>query len=228
MRQPFDESVAVRGDAVILRHVLEHVDDPLTFLRNIRTANGGKGRIYIEVPCLDWIRDHRAWFDIYYEHVNYFRLADFHRIFGRVHEAGRLFGEEYLYIVADLESLGEPSGDFETFDLPEDFLAHAERLTADLAGRGDEPLAICGGASKGVNFSLLMQRAGVDVDMVIDMNPAKQGLYLAGTGLMVHSPEEAMERLPPGADILVMKRNYLAEVKAFTGGRFRYGTVDHE
>ena len=64
---------------VILRHVLEHVQDPVGFLGQIRDANGGTGAIYIEVPCFDWICAHRAWFDVFYEHVNYFRLADLAR-----------------------------------------------------------------------------------------------------------------------------------------------------
>jgi hypothetical protein len=44
----------------------------------------------------------QSWFDLFYEHVNYFRLDDLRRMFGTVHEAGHLFGGQYLYIVADL------------------------------------------------------------------------------------------------------------------------------
>src|SRR3546814_9608010 len=62
-------------------------------------------QIYIEVPCFDWIVEHSAWFDVFYEHVNYFRLADLRAMFGTVHEAGHLFGGQYLYIVADLSTL---------------------------------------------------------------------------------------------------------------------------
>ena len=107
----FTPDVALHADGVILRHVLEHVPDPVAFLSQIRAANGGGGRIYIEVPCLDWICEHRAWFDIFYEHVNYFRLADLDSMFGTVHEAGHLFGGQYLYVVADLATCSSRRSD---------------------------------------------------------------------------------------------------------------------
>ena len=59
----FERGLGLSADAVILRHVLEHVPDPLPFLASIADANGGKGHIYIEVPCLDWICRRRAWFE---------------------------------------------------------------------------------------------------------------------------------------------------------------------
>src|SRR4051812_26545851 len=95
VREYFTAETGLRAGGLILRHVLEHVQDPLDFLARIREANGGAGTIYIEVPCLDWIAERRAWFDLFYEHVNYFRLDDFHRLFGTVLESGRAFGGQY-------------------------------------------------------------------------------------------------------------------------------------
>jgi hypothetical protein len=43
--------------------------------------------------------------------------------------------------------------------------------------------AVWGGASKGVTFTLLKARAGYAVDIVIDINPAKKGKYLAAIGI---------------------------------------------
>ena len=80
--------------------------------------------------------------------------------------------------------------------------------------------AIWGGASKGVIFALFMERAGTPIDIVIDINPAKQGRFLAATGLRVKSPEEGMEVLRPGADLYVMNSNYLDEIQALTRHRF--------
>ena len=73
IREFFTPEVGIRAEGIVLRHVLEHVQDPVAFLAGLREANGGRGTIYIEVPCLDWIASHHAWFDIFYEHVNYFR-----------------------------------------------------------------------------------------------------------------------------------------------------------
>ena len=73
-----------------------------------------------------------------------------------------------------------------------------------------------------------MQRAGAEVEFVIDINPAKQGKYLASTGLRVYAPEDALSQLEPGSDIFVMNGNYLREIKELTNSKFNLLTVDHE
>lgn len=222
----FEPDLGLSADGIVLRHVLEHIADPIKFLADIARTNGGKGTVYIEVPCFDWTCHHRAWFDIFYEHVNYFRQDDFYRMFGTVHEAGHLFGSQYLYVVADLGTLRSPSAGAATaVEFPEDFLADVKRFT--MLPRTGKRRAIWGAASKGVIFSLYMKRAGVNIDMAIDINPAKQGKYLAATGLRVASPDEALQSLKPGDDIFVMNSNYLDEIVAQSGGQFNYLTVEH-
>jgi Methyltransferase domain/C-methyltransferase C-terminal domain len=229
IKQYFSAEAGLQGDGIILRHVLEHIQDPVAFLSKICAANGGKGKVYIEVPCFDWICGRRAWFDIVYEHVNYFRLVDFQSMFGTVHEAGRIFHGQYLYAVADLATLRTPTQqEGGRFQFPAQFLDSVTRYAAKLRTHRDAPAAVWGAASKGVIFALFMARAGASVDMVIDINPAKQGKYLPVTGLKVQSPEAAMNELPPGAEIFVMNGNYLDEVKALTNDRFSYIAIDHE
>ena len=232
IREYFTPSTGLRADGLILRHVLEHVRDPVHFLAQLRDANGGAGKIYIEVPCVDWIADHRAWFDVFYEHVNYFRLSDFERIFGRMHETGRLFGAQYIYVVADLASVRTPAASAShRFDFPRDFLGSLTRGASALAlSRRQAPrqVAVWGAASKGVIFALLMQRSGAEVDIVVDINPAKQGKFLAATGARVYSPEEALRRLAPGTDLFVMNSNYLDEIQSLTAHQFNCITLDHE
>lgn len=64
--------IATPAKELILRHVLEHIQNPYDFLCQLRDVNAGGGLIYIEVPCFDWILQKYAWFDIFYEHVNNF------------------------------------------------------------------------------------------------------------------------------------------------------------
>jgi hypothetical protein len=225
----FTPASGLSADAIVLRHVLEHIVDPASFLAMLRDANGGKGGIYIEVPCVDWIREHRAWFDVFYEHVNYFRRSDFERLFGTVHEIGHTFGGQYISVVADLASLRDPAGqEFEPVRFPPDFRASVERHAARIGRRGAGRSAIWGASSKGVIFSLLTGQAGGAVGMAIDINPAKQGKYLPATGLQVRSPSDAMARLAPGTDIYVMNSNYLEEIRAVTQGRFTLIPVDRD
>lgn len=162
----------------ILRHVLEHIQDPIAFLHEIKKSNHGKGKIYIEVPCFDWICEHRAWFDIFYELV--------------------LF--------------------------PKDFTDSISKIDR----KDSAKVAIWVGASKGVIFSLMNERAGFPIDIVIDMNPEKQGKYLPGAGLRIYSPEYAISMLPKKSTIYAMNSNYLEEIKLMTDDMFNYRGVDCE
>ncbi len=229
VKQYFTPAIGLHADGLVLRHVLEHVQDPVGFLEGVLASNGGSGKIYIEVPCLDWIAAHKAWFDIFYEHVNYFRLSDFTRMFGTVHEAGHCFSGQYLYVVADLATIRRPTyREQDAFDLPPGFLSAIDESRTRLSMHAaDDSHAVWGGASKGVIFALLMERAGAPIHTVIDINPAKQGRYLAATGLQVKSPEEGLSGLRDGADLYVMNSNYLPEIQALTACRFNYVCVEH-
>ena len=227
-RRHFNASIGLAGKGLILRHVLEHIPNPVSFISQLSAANNEEGLIYIEVPCFDWICEKRAWFDIFYEHVNYFRLTDFDRIFGNIVKSGKHFGGQYLYILADLASVREPKIDpNDRVSFPDDFTASMSALNAS-SQPNDAPRVIWGGASKGVIFSLLSERAGKPVDRAIDINPAKQGRYLAATGLLVQSPQDALSDLSPGAEIYVMNPNYMSEIKELTQNAFTYIEVGNE
>lgn len=217
----FQPGNSIEGRGLILRHVLEHIQDPVAFLGQLKEANNHQGLIYIEVPCFDWIRDNRAWFDVFYEHVNYFRLSDFSRMFGSIKASGHVFGGQYLYAVADLSTLREPVYEPSlAVDMPADFALplHHEKDEA--------PSIVWGGASKGVIFSLHRARMGAPVSAVVDINPAKQGKYLPITGIEVESPETVLSRLDKDSTIFVMNSNYLDEIKAMAGDTYRYVSID--
>jgi hypothetical protein len=210
----FEKGAGIQAEGIILRHVLEHIQDPVNFLQELNLANHSKGRVYIEVPCFDWIVENKAWFDIFYEHVNYFRLPDLNRMFGNVVESGKLFGGQYIYIVAELSSIQQP-----TFNgIPN---SKKVEFSAD-KGVQFSSMVVWGGASKGVIYSLLKIRAGSKIDMVIDINPSKQGKYLPATGLLVSSPKDAMKILLKGSNIFVMNGNYMNEIKDMTEHKFNY------
>jgi hypothetical protein len=69
---------------------------------------------------------------------------------------------------------------------------------------------------------LLRKRAGLTVDVVVDVNPAKQGKFLPATGLQVLSPGRALAELPGTAVIYVMNCNYLEEIKEMSHSKYCY------
>jgi hypothetical protein len=71
-----------------------------------------------------------------------------------------------------------------------------------------------------------MQRAGVNIDLIIDINPAKQGRFIAASGLKVTSFEDAQKRLEKNDNIFVMNSNYLKEIVELSHNEFNYIKVD--
>jgi hypothetical protein len=224
VKEYFKPGVLKPSRGLVLRHVLEHVPNPYNFLSDLRDANGGSGLIYIEVPCFDWICNNRAWFDVFYEHVNYFRMTDFFKMFSRIQSSGKLFGDQYLYVVADLKSLTKPTYQRKDAILfPDNFLESlfsSEQVTN--TGNG----IAWGGASKGVIFSLLRERIGKPIRAVVDVNPAKQEKFLPVTGLKVLSVEEVISQFPVDTMVYVMNSNYLDEIRMMSKNRFHYRLVD--
>lgn len=224
LKQYFDPSSTKKSTGIVLRHVLEHVQDPYNFLKLIAESNNNQGYIYIEVPCFDWICEHKAWFDIFYEHVNYFRQADFHRMFGKVIESGNIFGGQYLYVVADLATLRPPiitKKDY--FHFPSNFLSAFDGLAQEAKGQTN---VVWGGASKGVIFSLFLQRANIEIEYIIDINPAKQNKFIGATGLKISSPQYVINHLKKVLNIYVMNSNYMNEIREMTNNQFNYIKVD--
>lgn len=160
--------------------------------------------------------------------VNYFRSSDFPGLFSNIKESGKTFGGQYLYVIADLATLREsPRGNFEHVVFPDDFSAGIDKA-AELMKTGQEKrVIIWGAASKGVIFSFILYRKwNITPDMVIDINPDKQGKYLPATGLPVLSPVEGLARAKSGDVVFVMNSNYFEEIASRGGDELTYYKVD--
>ena len=209
-----------KGELLTLRHVLEHIPSPWQFLDGIAAANGYQGLLYVEVPDLEWILEHRAYFDLFHEHVNYFRSDDFSRRFGEgVIVQSRSFGGQYLSVVLNLECMrtcGQSSFPRESEpDLQAAFdqLSAYEDQTYALLTDSHE-IVIWGAAAKGVVFASKAPPAIKNkIAYAIDINPSKQGHFMPISGVEVLDPEAGASRLDPSSLIVIMNPNYEQEIR---------------
>jgi hypothetical protein len=72
-------------------------------------------------------------------------------------------------------------------------------------------LALWGAGAKGVTLANLIDAEGQRIDSVIDVNPAKQGGYLPGTGHPIVPPAHVLVR--DIAAVVVMNPNYFGEIR---------------
>jgi hypothetical protein len=205
-----EESIITPPDYVILRHVLEHLPNPWSFLTQLGTQCKVKTKIYIEVPCFEWIVEHQAFYDIFYEHVNYFTLNVLRRAFDLVTKSGNFFGGQYLFLVADLSTFRAPERyagrRFGKLDMNR-YLHTLLRMRSGSSGK----TFIWGAGAKGITLSNIFRRNAIPIDAIIDINPAKQGMFAGGSGLPIIGPDAAMPQIG-GADVFVMNPVYLSEI----------------
>lgn len=214
----FSKELGLTGDAIILRHVLEHIQNPVDFLFQIAEANNNKGIIYIEVPDFNWIVDNKVYFDIFYEHVNYFRPEDFSRIFANVIEQGIFFGGQYQYVIADLSSLQHPPYLTDIDQVKPITYELLDKVISQLKEKEGKDVFIWGAGSKGVIAGIYLKKMGIRIKGIIDINPMKQDKYAPVTGLNVWSPER-FNATEQDAVILIANPNYADEIKAMTAGK---------
>jgi len=215
-------------DFVCCRHVIEHVQSPLEMLRAVRQAIGDRlnSTVFFETPALPWTLNSLAFWDLFYEHCSYFTEQSlawaFEQTGFRVLEAGTAFDEQYLHIEAKPAPTGGAPGGSRPRSTPElwpkiqAFLAGVEQQTKACEEKIDAfsqagGCAIWGAAAKGTTLANVLDPQNQRVRFLIDINPAKQGKYVPGTGHPILSPEHLRDRTGRVAGILNMNPSYLEE-----------------
>jgi SAM-dependent methyltransferase len=219
------------ADFICCRHTLEHVSDPDKILQALRKAIGDRLEtvIFFEVPnALDTFR-HLAVWDIIYEHCCYFVPASLVRAFvnngfevTRVNEVfnGQFLCLEALPVSSDkgdtavqVEPLETIREDLATFTSKfNDKLAFWSDKLAQIARKGQKAVA-WGAGSKGVTFLNLLKEHD-SVEYIVDLNPRKQGKYVAGSGQEIIAPELLKEYQPEL--VIIMNPIYESEIRQLT------------
>lgn len=199
------------ADIIVLRHVLEHIQYPLDFLHIIGEAVNYQAKIYIEVPILDWIIEQKAFWDIFYEHCNYFTLESLGSMFNQA-EQGLLFNGQYMYLIADLNDLRKKVPASSNTKLISEFLAFQKLIQHYHQKISQTPgIALWGAGAKGVTFANLIDPEASLISCLIDINPKKQHNYIAKTAHKIISPAMISEFLLN--EIIVMNDNYFDEIQ---------------
>ena len=226
----YDERYAhLEADAIVCRHTLEHIAPVGEFMRSIRRVIGDRTDtiVLFELPDVQRVLDEIAFWDVYYEHCSYFSTGSLARLFRatgfEVTDLALEYDDQYVVIEArpssipasgdplpleaDLAALAAGVAHFET-----GFAATIKQWRADLAALkdGGKRAVIWGAGSKGVSF-LTNTDAADGIDVAIDINPHKHGMYMAGTGHRIVAPEYLVSHRPD--KVIVMNPVYVDEVR---------------
>jgi hypothetical protein len=216
----FDLNSHDRGELLTLRHVLEHIPSPWDFIKEISNANSYHGFLYIEVPDLDWILTNNAYFDLFHEHVNYFRAQDFYNRYGRaVLYLSNTFGGQYLSVIIDLSLLSSyETNNFRqsNHSLRKSFaeLSQSELRLYDTL-KDYEKVVVWGAASKGVIFAAKAPHEIKNkILFSVDINPNKHGYFMPISGVQVLDPSISIPMLCLSTLVIIMNPNYEEEIRS--------------
>ena len=198
--------VDIPARCYISRHVLEHLPDPVRFLKTIRLAmKDGETLLFLEVPDALYMLEHCSIWDVIYEHYSYFTplsLGNLLRVAGfRFREIQSGFGGQYLFV--DAFPLTEREGGNSSWEgdgkdtilrLAEEFACCSRKRHENVKElleterRLGRRIVFWGAGSKGT--TLLNQLPDSEmIQYVVDINPGKQGKYIPGSGQLVVPPE---------------------------------------
>lgn len=211
-------------DQIVCRHVLEHIAQPFQFAKMIRDAvpAGQFPYVYFEVPGFDWIAEKLAFWDIFYEHCNYFTAASLRRMLEKcgfeIDVIEKSFSGQYLSVDVTVSTGSKndarpPLPDHDHSRLASNLRKRMHDLKSMIRQQRSEgkSIAVWGAAAKGSTFLNQLELTPDVVATVIDINPRKQGNYIAGTGQLICAPEFLQTNI---RDVVyVMNPNYEDEIR---------------
>lgn len=211
----------IKTDLVILRHVLEHVPNPYNFL-NLLKKIFGEVMVYIEVPSYDWILEKKTFFDITYEHVNYFSQKSLKTLFTDKSLQHRLlFDDQYQFVMANLKTLNRKfENDYnsknwkpiyfdELFPNLKNDIENLEKISKN------KNIFLWGAATKGclflvhcMNHKSLIKK----IKFAIDQNPKKIGKYLPVSGVQIKTKQDFFKTAKEGDLLIISNPAYQEEI----------------
>lgn len=225
------EQVQEAPSLLLSRHVFEHIEYPKDFLEIIREPVQlfPDVPVFIEIPDFTWIVKNKTFWDICYEHCNYFSqssvAAMFNYPWARLNSITQSFGEQYLWVEgifnatnADLEANRNfpkiTATDIEAFI--ESINASKVKVIDIVLNHKaeDYKVIVWGMATKGVIFTNSIDRERAIIDFCIDINKEKQQKYAPLSGNLIQSPQVLADFKDSSKFlVIIMNTNYTEEIK---------------
>lgn len=216
------------ADAICCRMTLEHIPETAKLVQTVRHAVGDNTEtlVFFQVPDVARILEDCAFEDVYYEHCSYFSTGSLSRLFinngFKVLDVRTDYDGQYIMLETKPDS-GESVGEVKSVDDLEQLKKNVDqfqmrfaektgywsRLLENYQTQGKK-VVLWGSGSKGVAF-LTALNVGSEIEYVVDINPYRQGTYMAGTGQLVVSPEFLKDYLPDA--VIIMNAVYYEEIK---------------
>jgi hypothetical protein len=212
----------IAADVCIMRCLLEHIEIPVSFLRMIinNVIFSNDSIFIIEVPDFQWIIKEGSYWDITYEHCNYFIKRSLHVLFSNLNmdviEIIPTFGGQYLTIIASYKRKHKHLSPIKNNNKSAVQFIKAVKVKKNkiknMLVKMDGSFVIWGAGGKGVIFlNTLPKATQLRVPFIIDINKDKENTYCPGTGHIIRQP--SILNTIKVNNILIMNSNYYNEIR---------------
>ena len=188
---------------IVMRHVLEHVPQPLETLEELaRIAQPGL-KLYIEVPNAEDIIEQNRFYDFFYEHVTYFNPDLLTKVLQNLgftirQVAPLVQGQHFGLLCEKTEPTPkelpaiQPSASLQAVDSFREYTDKFLKQLQEVMNSYDR-VAIYGAGNHGLGVAALLELDAQRVKCFLDLNKMKAGKY---------SPKTHIPILPPDAESL--------------------------
>ncbi len=219
---------------ICCKMTLEHIHDTSHFIHTVRESLGERSDavVFFQVPDFTRILHELAFWDIYYEHCSYFSHGSLARLFRRcgfgIIDIWTDYNEQYLMIEAEARRDGDANtlaveNDIEELRSKVGYFKNHYRQKLDAWKRymneikvKNHKAVVWGSSSKGVSFLTTLKIKYHELEYVVDINPYRQGSYIAGTGQRIVSPEFMTDYKPDV--VILMNPVYYDEINCILEG----------
>lgn len=218
----------VQCDFLCCRMTLEHIYETDDFIKTVKKSIENKPDtiVFFQVPDVRRILKDQAFWDIYYEHCSYFSPGSLAKLFRNndfeIIDLYMDYDDQYIMMGARLNpgvecnSLPAEEDILELKSMVDNFSKNIKNKLITWKGyfenakKDRKKIVLWGGGSKGVAF-LTTLKINNGVEYVVDINPKKEGTFMAGTGQKIVLPEFLMEYKPD--TVIVMNSIYCNEIQ---------------
>jgi len=217
-------------DLIVMRHLIEHVPDPIALLQECKGLLTNGGMVLIETPNIEHTLFNHVIGNFYHQHLHYFSIRSLPHLMERAGYKVMAHGikdfRQFMVIKpAEISIYPErdPYADL-VYAAFKGYFGYVQELRSQLQDWfriHPERIAIYGASSTATGIVHLGGMPPEKIAFVVDGDPRKAGFAIPGTGVRVFPPDHLRDE--PVDSVIIASDFYAKEIEGLL--RKNYGSV---
>nr|WP_284675661.1 class I SAM-dependent methyltransferase [Helicobacter colisuis] len=193
--QEIKDKIKHKVDFILFRHLLEHINTPLSFLKEVASLLHDDGVAYIEVPNFSEIVNHNRFYEITNDHCGYYQenvlINTMSKLGFELTEIIILFREQHMGLFFKKSSNHKNSYplDFKRFDNTLEKKFNKTKNYLETLLESYKEIAIYGAGGHGNSLANYLENPK-NIKRCFDLDARKQGKYLQNSNILIQEPNE--------------------------------------